>query len=203
MKIFCIGRNYVAHAQELNNPIPESPVIFTKPATAQLKNNQDFYYPDFSSNIHHECEIVLKINQNGKHIQEKFAKKYFDEITVGIDFTARDIQEHLKSKGLPWDLAKGFDGAAVIGDFIPISTLPDRNKILFSLKKNGIIIQKGNTQLMLYSFEKIISFLSVYFTLQKGDLIFTGTPAGVGEVKQGDALEGFLLKKKVFNCIIK
>jgi len=200
MKIFCVGRNYSEHAKELNNAVPTEPVIFMKPATAVLKNGDTFYYPDFSKSIHYECELVLKISKNGKHIDEKFAHKYFDEITVGIDFTARDLQNKLKEKGLPWELAKAFDGSAVLGDFVSVDSLASNDEILFSLNKNNSSVQQGNSKDMIFSFAKIISFVSSYFTLQKGDLIYTGTPQGVGEVAKGDLLEGFLFGKKLMAC---
>lgn len=203
MKIFCVGRNYSEHAKELNNAVPTEPVIFMKPATALLKDNAPFYYPDFSKSIHYECELVVKINKNGKHIQEKFAAKYYDEITVGIDFTARDVQNKLKEKGLPWELAKGFDGSAVVGEFIAKDALQNEGSLLFSLKKNGTAVQQGDSTDMIFSIEKIIAFVSSYFTLQKGDLIYTGTPAGVGEVAIGDILEGYLFNKKLMHCSIK
>jgi 2-keto-4-pentenoate hydratase/2-oxohepta-3-ene-1,7-dioic acid hydratase in catechol pathway len=203
MKIFCVGRNYSEHAKELNNAVPTEPVIFMKPTTALLKDNAPFYYPDFSKSIHYECELVVKINKNGKHIQEKFAAKYYDEITVGIDFTARDVQNKLKEKGLPWELAKGFDGSAVVGDFTAKDALQNDGTLLFSLKKNNTIVQQGNSSDMIFSIEKIIAFVSSYFTLQKGDLIYTGTPAGVGEVVIGDTLEGYLFDKKLLQCNIK
>lgn len=203
MKIFCVGRNYSEHAKELNNAVPEAPVIFMKPATALLKDGAPFYYPEFSKSIHYECELVVKINKNGKHIQEKFARKYFDEITVGIDFTARDIQNNLKTKGLPWELAKGFDGSAVLGNFITIESLSVENGIHFSLKKNEAIVQQGNSNDMIFSIEKIIAYISTYFTLLKGDLIYTGTPAGVGEVAVGDKLEAFIEAKSLMNCEVK
>jgi 2-keto-4-pentenoate hydratase/2-oxohepta-3-ene-1,7-dioic acid hydratase in catechol pathway len=203
MKIFCVGRNYSEHAKELNNAVPTEPVIFMKPSTAVLKSGDTFYYPDFSKSIHYECELVLKISKNGKHIDEKFAHKYFDEITVGIDFTARDLQSKLKEKGLPWELAKAFDGSAVVGDFVTLDTLASQDEILFSLNKNNIVVQQGNSRDMIFSFSKIISFVSSYFTLQKGDLIYTGTPQGVGEVAKGDTLEGFLFGKKLMACGIR
>lgn len=203
MKIFCVGRNYSEHAKELNNVVPESPVIFMKPATALLKDGAPFYYPEFSKSIHYECELVVKINKNGKHIQEKFAHKYFDEITVGIDFTARDLQNNLKTKGLPWELAKGFDGSAVLGNFISLENISLEKGIHFSLKKNDIIVQQGNSNDMIFSIEKIIAFISSYFTLQKGDLIYTGTPAGVGEVAIGDSLQGFIGDTLLMECVVK
>lgn len=203
MKIFCIGRNYVAHAKELNNEVPDKPVVFMKPPTALLKDNKPFYHPDFSNDIHFETELVLKINKNGKYIDEKFANKYYDEIALGIDFTARDLQGELKAKGLPWELSKGFDNSAVIGSFINKADLPDVHKINFEMKLNGNTAQSGDSSLVLFSFDKIISFISQYFTLQKGDLIYTGTPAGVGKISIGDKLEGFMEGKLNFTIDIK
>lgn len=202
MKIFCVGRNYAEHARELGNELPEDPVIFGKPETALLKNNEPFYLPDFSNDVHHEVELVLKISKTGKKIQEKFAANYYQYIHLGIDFTARDLQSKLKSKGLPWELAKGFDGSAVLGEGISVSEL-DLSNLNFSLTKNGQLVQQGNTKQMIYGFNKIISFISQYFTLKTGDLIYTGTPAGVGKVAIGDVLEGFIENKKMFICEIK
>src|SRR2546428_7276556 len=196
MKIIAIGRNYVAHAKELNNAVPTSPVIFMKPDTAVLKNNQTFYHPDFSNDIHHEIEIVLKISKEGKHIDPKFAGNYFDEIGLGIDFTARDLQQQLKDKSLPWELAKGFDNSAPISDLLPKNQFADLSNINFNLKINGNKVQIGNTSNMIFSFEEIISYVSKFITLKKGDLIFTGTPEGVGKVNIGDHLEGFIEDKK-------
>ena len=197
MKIIAIGRNYAEHIKELNNERPDEPVIFTKPDTAILKDGEPFYYPDFSQDIHHEVEILLKINKMGKNIEEKFAHKYYDEVGIGIDFTARDLQSKLKSKGLPWDLAKGFNGSAPISDFVPKSRFEDLKNLNFHLDitdANGETQtrQQGNTSLMLFSFDSIIAFVSRYFTLKTGDIIFTGTPAGVGPVKVGDKLTAFI-----------
>jgi 2-keto-4-pentenoate hydratase/2-oxohepta-3-ene-1,7-dioic acid hydratase in catechol pathway len=202
MKILCVGRNYSEHAKELGNAVPENPVIFSKPDTALLKNGDPFYHPDFSTDIHHEVELVIKINKMGKKIQPKFARNYFNEIGLGIDFTARDMQSKLKEKGLPWELAKAFDGSAPIGDFIPIEG-KDLSNINFSLKKNGEVVQKGNTDQMIFQFEEIVSFVSQYFTLKVGDLIYTGTPAGVSKVNVGDKLEGFIEDKMMLICNIK
>ena len=200
MKIFCVGRNYGEHAKELGNAVPENPVIFSKPDTALLKNDDPFYLPDFSNDVHHEVELVIKINKMGKKIQEEFAHHYFNEIGLGIDFTARDLQSQLKSKGLPWELAKAFDGSAPIGDFIPY----EKDKpINFSLKKNGITVQVGNSNDMIFSFSKIIAFVSNYFTLKVGDLIYTGTPAGVSAVNIGDKLEGFIENERMLTCEVK
>lgn len=192
MKIIAIGRNYAAHAKELNNPIPGKPVIFLKPDTSLLKDNKPFYLPDFSSDIHYEIEVVLKISKEGKHIAEKFASKYYEEVGLGIDFTARDIQAEHKEKGLPWELAKAFDNSAAVSNFIPKEELGDIYNLDFELSINDQLRQKGNTSNMLFSYEKIIAFVSQYITLKKGDLLFTGTPEGVGQVKQGDKLFGTL-----------
>jgi 2-keto-4-pentenoate hydratase/2-oxohepta-3-ene-1,7-dioic acid hydratase in catechol pathway len=202
MKILCVGRNYSEHAKELGNAVPENPVIFSKPDTALLKNGEDFYLPSFSNDVHHEVELVIKINKVGKKIQEKFARNYFSEIGLGIDFTARDVQSELKSKGLPWELAKAFDGSAPIGNFINIENM-DLKNMDFSLQKNGLIVQKGNTAQMIFSFEQIVSFVSQYFTLKVGDLIYTGTPAGVSQVNIGDKLEGFIGNESMLICEVK
>ncbi len=192
MKIICIGRNYAMHAKELNNPIPKEPVVFMKPDSAILQSDKPFFIPDFTNDVHHELEIVVRINKVGKHIQKKFAHKYYNEITVGIDFTARDLQAALKEKGLPWEKAKAFDGSAPIGKFIPVSKIKDINEVDFSLKKNGESVQIGNTRDMLFSVDTIIEQVSKYFTLKIGDLIFTGTPQGVGPVKIGDELNAYI-----------
>ncbi len=197
MKIICIGRNYLDHIKELNNSIPKEIIFFLKPETAIPIKGQPFFLPDFSKKIEHEIELVLKINKAGKFIQEKYSHKYYSEISVGIDFTARDIQEKMKKRGLPWEISKSFDGSAVIGKFIPISELNKKN-INFSLKKNGNILQVGNSKEMIHNFDKIISFISKFITLKKGDLIFTGTPFGVSTVKKNDLLEGFIEKEKLF-----
>lgn len=202
MKILCVGRNYSEHAKELGNAVPENPVIFSKPDTALLKNNEAFYLPSFSNDVHHEVELVIKINKVGKKIQEKFARNYFSEIGLGIDFTARDVQSELKAKGLPWELAKAFDGSAPIGNFINIENM-DLKNIDFSLQKNGQVVQKGNTSQMIFSFEQIVSFVSQYFTLKVGDLIYTGTPAGVSQVNIGDKLEGFIGNDLMLTCDVK
>lgn len=190
MKIIAIGRNYVEHAKELNNPVPGVPVIFMKPDTALLKDNKPFYHPDFSEDIHHEIEIVLKVSKEGKHISEKFAHNYFDEIALGVDFTARDIQSRQKEKGLPWELAKAFDNSAPVSKFLPKTQFADLHNLNFKLEVNGQTRQVGNTSNMLFSFEYIIAFVSRYITLKKGDLIFTGTPQGVAKVNVGDRLQG-------------
>lgn len=199
MKIFCVGRNYADHAKELGNAVPENPVIFMKPPSALLMKDRDFYYPEFSKNIQYECELVIKICKNGKHIAPKFASTYYEEITVGIDFTARDVQNELKQKGLPWELAKAFDNSAVLGDFIPY----ENKAIEFSMQKNGETVQIGHSENMIYSFDDIIVFISQYFTLNKGDLIYTGTPAGVGPIAPGERYSGFIGTNKLFEVGIK
>ena len=203
MKIICIGRNYTDHIAELDNERPEHPIIFMKPDTAILLKNQPFFIPDFSNDVHHEVEILIKISRVGKHIDRKFAHKYYNEIGLGIDFTARDLQQELKSKGLPWEKAKSFDGAAVIGDFIPKGTFKDLDKIGFSLKKNEEIVQKGNTSLMLWNIDALIEYVSKYFTLKIGDVIFTGTPSGVAKVNPNDRLSGFIEEKEIFSIKVK
>ncbi len=203
MKIIAIGRNYAAHAKELNNEIPTKPVIFLKPDTAVLKDNKPFYIPDFSSDIHFELEVVLKVCKEGKHIAEKFAANYYNEIGLGIDFTARDIQTQHKEKGLPWELAKAFDNSAVISNFLPKTDFPNLYNLGFELKVNEQSRQNGHTSNLLFSFEKIIAFVSQYITLKKGDLIFTGTPEGVGQVKQGDHLAAWLEGKQLLDFNVK
>jgi 2-keto-4-pentenoate hydratase/2-oxohepta-3-ene-1,7-dioic acid hydratase in catechol pathway len=203
MKIIAIGRNYIDHAKELNNPVPEEPVIFMMPETALLRKNLPFYYPDFSSEIHYEVELVVKINRLGKNIAEKFAHRYYNEIGIGIDFTARDLQTKLKQEGLPWEKAKAFDGAAPLGEFIHKSNFQDVNNIKFLLEKNGEIVQQGNSVDMIFSFDAIIAHISKYFTLKIGDLIFTGTPAGVGKVKTGDRLTAKIENKELLKVEIK
>ena len=203
MKIICIGRNYAKHIEELQNERPNEPVIFIKPDSAILLKQHPFVIPEFSQEIHHEIEIIVKINKIGKHIDAKFAHKYYDEISVGIDFTARDVQNELKSKGLPWEKAKSFDGSAVIGEFIPKKQFNSLENISFELQKNNKIVQKGNTSNMLWNIDQIISYISQYFTLKIGDIIFTGTPEGVAVVKSDDILEGYLEKNKLFSIKIK
>lgn len=204
MKIICIGRNYAAHAEELSNEIPDEPVIFLKPETALLPKNHPFFYPLHTEDLHYELELVLRINKVGKHIDPEFAFNYFDEIGLGIDFTARDIQSKCKEKGLPWERAKAFDHSAPISrKFISISRLPDINSIKFELKKNGETVQSGDSALMLFPFDKLISEVSKLFTLKIGDLIFTGTPKGVGAVRKGDLLEGFLEGEKLLSVEIR
>lgn len=203
MKIIAVGRNYVNHAKELNNPIPDQPVIFMKPDTALLKDNKDFYYPPFTQDLHHEVEVVIRICKEGKHVAKKFAHKYYDAIGLGIDFTARDVQSRHKEKGLPWELAKSFDHSAVISPLVPVTEFEDVPQLEFSLKKNGQTVQAGNTKNMIFDFETLITFVSKYITLRKGDLIYTGTPEGVAPVKIGDHLEGLLNGKVMFTCQIK
>jgi acylpyruvate hydrolase len=203
MKIICIGRNYREHAKELNNAVPEKPVFFMKPDTALLQKNNPFFYPDFSKNVQYETEIVLKINRNGRHIEEQFAHKYFDEISVGIDFTARDLQAEQKKKGLPWEIAKAFDQSAPVGKFLPKSQFADLNNINFSLKINGEVRQQGNTEDMMFSFDRIISYVSQFISLKPGDLIFTGTPAGVGPIQINDHFEVFIEEEKLLEFNVK
>ena len=191
------------HARELNNVIPEEPVLFLKPETAILLKKQPFFLPDFSNDVHHEIELVVRVNKIGKHIPEKFAHKYYNEITVGIDFTARDLQKKLKEKGLPWEKAKAFDGSACVGKFIPKELLSERENINFHLHKNGEIVQKGITSDMIFSINQLISYISTFFTLKIGDLIFTGTPAGVGKVSKDDYLQGFLENQQLFSLNVK
>lgn len=203
MKIICIGRNYTKHIEELQNEKPTEPVIFLKPDTAILPKNFPFFIPDFSSDIHHEVEILVRINRVGKHIDAKFAHKYYDEIGLGIDFTARDVQAGLKEKGLPWEKAKAFDGSAVMGEFLPKSAFNSLENISFELKSNGETVQMGNTSHMLWKIDELISYVSQYFTLKIGDIIFTGTPEGVARVKTDDVLEGFIEGKKLFRIQVK
>lgn len=203
MKIIAIGRNYAEHIEELQNERPSAPVVFLKPDTAVIKNGAPFYHPDFSENIHHEVELVLKVSKEGKYIQKKFADRYFDEIGLGIDFTARDLQDKCKAKGLPWEIAKAFNGSAPVGGFLPISEFKNLSDINFHLNINGELKQKGNTSMMLFDFGTIVEYISQFFTLKKGDLIFTGTPAGVGKVQIGDHLEGFIEDKKLLDFEVK
>ena len=203
MKIICIGRNYTDHIKELENERPTDPVVFLKPDTSILLKRQPFFIPDFSSDVHHEVEVLVKISKVGKHIAKKFAHKYYDDISLGIDFTARDLQAELKAKGLPWEKAKAFDGAAVIGEWLPKSSFENLDNLNFSLKKNADIVQSGNTSLMLWKIDEIIEYISKYFTLKIGDIIFTGTPAGVGKVVANDRLEGFIEDQKLFLITVK
>ncbi len=203
MKIICIGRNYAEHAKEMNSPVPSEPIFFLKPDTAIIKNNLPFYYPDFSKEIHHEVELVLKINKPGKNIDVQFAHKYYDEIGIGIDFTARDIQLKCKEKGLPWEKAKAFDGSAPIGKFIEKKKIADLNNINFQLNINGKRVQKGNTKDLLFTFDALIAYVSKFFTLKKGDLIYTGTPEGVGPVQIGDKLDASMENETLLSFEIK
>ncbi|HKZ38454.1 MAG TPA: fumarylacetoacetate hydrolase family protein [Chryseolinea sp.] len=204
MRIFAVGRNYAEHIKELSNERPEEPVIFTKPDTALLRGNAPFYYPAFSNDVHYEVELVLRICKEGKNIEEKFASKYFDAIAIGVDFTARDLQQKAKEKGLPWDIAKGFNGSAPVSDkFIPISDFKDLKNITFSLFVNENLMQEGNTSFMLFNFDYIISYLSKFFTLRTGDFIFTGTPKGVGPVKVGDVLSASIENEKLLEFEVK
>ncbi len=203
MKIICVGRNYVDHIKELNNEQPDDPVIFLKPETAIPMKNEPFFYPDFSSDVHHEVEILVKINRVGKNIEERFAHKYYDEIGVGIDFTARDIQSKLKAKGLPWELAKGFNGSAPISGFVPKTDFSDLQNVDFRLDVNGETRQRGNTSLMLFKIDYLIAFVSAYFLLQQGDILFTGTPKGVGPVQIGDRLTAYIEDKPMLAFDVK
>lgn len=203
MKIICIGRNYAEHAKELGNEIPDEPVIFMKPKSALLQTNNPFYYPEFTNELHYECELVLRISKNGKYIQERHAGNYYNAITVGIDFTARDIQQKCKEKGLPWEKAKAFDNSAAIGKWVDISPSFNKQNINFSFNKNGETVQKGNSGDMIFSFDSIISHISNYFSLNIGDIVFTGTPAGVGECMVGDKLEAFLETERLLELEVK
>jgi 2-keto-4-pentenoate hydratase/2-oxohepta-3-ene-1,7-dioic acid hydratase in catechol pathway len=203
MKIFCVGRNYSDHAKELKNEIPDEPVIFMKPKSALLQPHTPFYYPEFTNELHYECELVLRITKNGKYIQEKFANKYYDAVTTGIDFTARDIQAELKQKGLPWEKAKAWDNSAVIGKWVPFANVKDRNKIDFSLFKNKEKVQEGNSQDMIFDFDYIVSYISNFFSINIGDLVFTGTPAGVGEIVVGDEIEAFMEEQSMLTLEVK
>lgn len=203
MKIICVGRNYSDHIDELNNERPNDPVLFLKPDTSLILKNQPFFIPDFSKEIHHEVEVLVKINRIGKHIQTKFAHKYYSEIGLGIDFTARDLQQNLKEKGLPWEKAKGFDGSALVGSWVDKATIDDVNHISFALHKNKQAVQQSSTKNMLWKIDELIAYISQFFTLKIGDIIFTGTPSGVGKVTSGDHLEGFLEKQQLFSLKIK
>ena len=203
MKIICVGRNYPEHIKELGSLRPESPVLFIKPDTASVQKTQPFFRPDFSQLIHHEVEVLVKIDRIGKHIQTKFANKYYQQIGLGIDFTARDLQQILKKSGLPWEKAKAFDGSAVIGDWFDKSIFEDINQLDFQLKKNGVIVQRGNTAQMIWKIDELIAEISKFFTLKIGDIIFTGTPSGIGSIGENDLLEGYLMGKKAFSVKIK
>ncbi len=203
MKIVCIGRNYAEHAKELGNEVPDEPVIFMKPENALLKEGDEFYYPDFTKNLHYECELVLRISKPGKNIPASLACEYYDAISVGIDFTARDVQDEMKKKGLPWEKAKAFDNSAVVGSFINMADWINSKSLVFSLKKNGEEVQKGDSDNMLFCFDAIIEHITRYFYLNEGDLIYTGTPEGVGSCVEGDELEGFFGNDKLFSVVIK
>ncbi|CAI8226309.1 MAG: Fumarylpyruvate hydrolase [Flavobacteriaceae bacterium] len=203
MKLICIGRNYTAHIEELENERPKDPVVFIKADSAVLPKEQDFYLPPFSNNVHHEVELLVKITKVGKHIAKEFAHKYYDEVSLGIDFTARDVQDELKSKGLPWEKAKSFDGSAVIGKWVSKSNYNDLNQLSFSLKKNNEVVQSASSELMLWKIDELISYVSQFFTLKKGDIIFSGTPSGVGKVEAGDVLEGFIENESFFKVSVK
>lgn len=203
MKILAIGQNYIEHNKELNSKNPTEPVVFMKPDSALLKSNKPFYLPDFSSELHYETELIVKINRLGKNISTKFASRYYTEIGLGVDFTARDIQRRLKAGGYPWELAKAFDQSAVIGNFIPVAELGDVQQIDFHLDLNGQTVQKGNSSDMIFPIDELISYTSRFFTLKIGDILFTGTPVGVGPVKVGDRLEGYIFDRKMFDFKIK
>ena len=203
MKILCVGRNYADHAKELGNDIPDEPVIFMKPKSALLQSHTPFYYPEFSNELHYECELVLRVCKNGKYIQERHASNYYNGITVGIDFTARDIQDELKKKGLPWEKAKAFDNSAAVGKFIDLTPASNRKNINFTFYKNKELVQTGNSANMIFSIDSLIAHISNYFSLNIGDLIFTGTPAGVGECVVGDILEAFLEKENLLTVEVK
>jgi 2-keto-4-pentenoate hydratase/2-oxohepta-3-ene-1,7-dioic acid hydratase in catechol pathway len=203
MKIICIGRNYSDHIKELANEKPDDPVVFLKPDTSLVLKNQPFFIPPFSNDVHHEVEVLIRINRMGKHIQQKFAHKYYNQIGLGIDFTARDLQAKLKANGLPWEKAKAFDGAAVVGDWIKKSELPNIDQLLFEMTKNGDVVQSSSTAMMLWKIDELISYVSQFFTLKIGDIIFTGTPSGVGVVNVNDILEGFLEGRRLFSIKVK
>jgi len=203
MKLICIGRNYVDHIEELKNERPDEPVVFIKPDSAILPKEQDFYIPEFSNDVHYEVEVLVKIKKVGKHIAKEFAHKYYDEVGLGIDFTARDLQSKLKAKGLPWEKAKGFDGAAVVGNWVSKKKFQDMDNLSFSLAKNGEMVQVGNTSLMLWKIDEIIAYVSTYFMLKKGDIIFTGTPAGVAKVSPNDYLVGTLEGEQLFDINVR
>ena len=203
MKIICVGRNYADHAKELGNDIPEEPVIFMKPKSALLQSHTPFYYPEFSNELHYECELVLRVCKNGKYIQERHAANYYNGITVGIDFTARDIQDELKKKGLPWEKAKAFDNSAAVGKFIDVTPALNRKNIGFTFYKNKELVQDGNSGKMIFSIDSLIAHISNYFSLNIGDLIFTGTPAGAAECVVGDVLEAFLEKDNLLTVEVK
>ncbi|MGJ7029845.1 fumarylacetoacetate hydrolase family protein [Niabella hirudinis] len=203
MKIICIGRNYAAHARELGNEVPEDPVVFLKPKSALLRPHLPFYYPEFTNELHYECELVIRVSKNGRYINKRYANQYYDAITLGIDFTARDLQNELKKKGLPWEKAKAWDNSAVLGKWRPVSDFESIKNINFGLYKNEELVQHGNSSKMIHSFESILAHVSKYFTLNIGDVIFTGTPEGVGEIVTGDVLEGILEDESVFQLTVE
>jgi 2-keto-4-pentenoate hydratase/2-oxohepta-3-ene-1,7-dioic acid hydratase in catechol pathway len=203
MKIFCVGRNYSDHAKELGNDVPDEPVIFMKPKSALLQPHTPFYYPEFTNELHYECELVLRISKNGKYIQDKFASKYYDAITTGIDFTARDIQNDLKAKGLPWEKAKAWDNSAVVGKWVPLANIKDKKNINFGLKKNGEQVQEGNSKDLIFDFDYLVSYISNFFSINIGDLVFTGTPKGVGEIVVGDEIEASMENETLLTLDVK
>ena len=203
MKVICIGLNYSDHAREMGRVLPAKPVVFLKPDSSLLKNNKPFFIPGFSRNIHYEIEIVLRICKLGRSIAEKYAYRYYDQLTLGVDMTARDLQSYLSSSGMPWDISKSFDGAAPVGEFIPVNEAGDVNNIAFRLEKNSETVQAGNTSGLIFNFDKIISYVSGFFTLKTGDLIFTGTPSGVGPVQRNDRLTGYIGDRKVIDFMVR
>lgn len=203
MKIFCVGRNYMAHVKELGNEVPEEPIIFMKPKSALLQAHTPFYYPEFTNELNYEAELVLRVSKNGKYIQDRFANKYYDAVSVGIDFTARDLQQNCKEKGLPWEIAKAWDNSAVIGKWVPMGSIKNKKDISFSLQKNKEVVQESSSALMMHNFDKIVAYISNYFSVNIGDVIFTGTPAGVGECVVGDELEGFMDNESMFQLEVK
>jgi len=203
MKIICIGRNYSEHAKEMNSALPENPVFFIKPDNCLLRNNQPFYYPEFTKELHYELEVVLRINRLGRSINKRYAHRYYDAVTLGVDFTARDLQQECKQKGLPWEIAKAFDFSAPIGEFIPKEEIEDLNSIDFRLEKNDIVVQQGNTRDMIFAYDDLIDYVSRFVTFKIGDLLFTGTPAGVGPVQIGDRLKGYLNNRLMFDFFVR
>ncbi|MDC1105942.1 fumarylacetoacetate hydrolase family protein [Prolixibacteraceae bacterium] len=203
MKIICIGRNYAKHASELKNEVPQEPVFFLKPDSSILQKNKPFYIPDFTNEVHYEVEVLFRISRLGKNISTKFAPRYYSEVGLGVDFTARDLQQELKQRGLPWEKAKAFDASAVLGKFISLDQVEDLNNISFSLKKNGELVQEGNTKDMLFNIDELVSYTSKYMTLKIGDIIFSGTPEGVGEVMIGDRLQGYIGEQLMFDFMVK
>lgn len=203
MKIICIGRNYREHAKEMNSNVPDHPVFFIKPDTCLLRNNQPFYYPEFTKDLHYELEVVLRINRLGRSINKRFAHRYYDAVTLGIDFTARDLQQNCKQKGLPWEIAKAFDFSAPIGLFIPKEEIADLGNIDFRLEKNDIVVQQGNTRDMIFCYDELIDYISRFVTFKIGDLMFTGTPAGVGSVQVGDRLKGYMNNQLIFDFFVR